>query len=160
MSRLALLGLMVVIVGCSKSGGEPPRAEVSGTVTVKGRPLTGGVIAFISDTGFQQSATIDEQGHYKILAAVGSNKIRVDNRVLRTDKDKAAAPANQNPAGPSLKNPKMQKGQSPRLKSAPEATDVVNGTYVPIKDSYASFETSGLTYSVSEGPQTKDVEVQ
>jgi hypothetical protein len=137
-TRLTPLMFGLFLLGCS--GSLDSRAEVSGTVTYKGKPLPGGIITFVSEKGFQYSANIDENGHYKIEVGMGLNKISVDNRLLK--KDLKAK-------GPRLK---PQEGSAPQTELA--------GTYVPIKESYASAQTSGLDCTVTSGTQVNDVPLQ
>ncbi len=139
-SKFQLLVLVpgLLLAGCSDSLQQ--RAEVSGTVTYRGKPLPGGIVTFISDKGFQNSATIDENGHYTISVGIGSNKITVDNRLLK----------------------KTQQTTGPRLKPQEGTTQqtTLTGTYVPIRDIYASAESSGLGYMVTSGSQVKDIPLE
>jgi hypothetical protein len=155
--RLLVLVPSLLLVGCSDSLQQ--QAEVSGTVTYRGKPLPGGIVMFISDKGFQNSATIDENGHYTILVSVGSNKITVDNRLLNKNKQ-TPAPRGKSDDGRLQK--KSQPIESPRLKP-PEGTTqetTLAGTYVPIRESYASAESSGLVYTVVPGTQVKDIPLE
>jgi hypothetical protein len=140
-----LVGLLAV--GCHDSG--PAEADVSGIVTVKGKPLTGGVVTFVSEKGVQNSATIDETGHYSIRVGVGQNKIAIDNRMMK----KGASDQ-----GGNRKN--AQRVETPRLKT-PEAQRVIPpGTYMPISDNYTSVETSRLTCDVAPGSQNRDFSLE
>src|SRR5260370_42095195 len=74
---------LALAAGCG--GGRPhvPTAEVSGKVLYKGQPLPGGsVMFFATQAEHVNSATIDENGNYKIDGAIGEVKISVDNRNL------------------------------------------------------------------------------
>jgi hypothetical protein len=157
--RLVVLASVLFLVGCSDASRQQ-QAEVSGTVTYRGKPLPGGIVMFISDKGFQNSATIDENGHYTILVSVGSNKITVDNRLLNKNKQ---TPAPRVKADDNRLQKKSQPiPESPRLKP-PEGTTqetTLAGTYVPIRESYASAESSGLVYTVVTGTQVKDIPLE
>lgn len=129
------------LIGCNKSADYP--AEVSGTVTVRGKPLPGGIITFVSEKGYLNSAVIDENGRYAIAAGVGANKIAVDNRLLLKSNSRNAT------AGPRLKRPEGE--------AAPAAP---TGTYVPIREAYITTEKSGLECNVAPGAQIKDVALE
>jgi hypothetical protein len=69
-SRCFVLALLaVVILGCGPGG--PPRAPVSGTVTLDGKPLPRGTVQFVPDAsrgtnGPTGVGSIDAQGRYEI----------------------------------------------------------------------------------------------
>jgi hypothetical protein len=61
--------LAVVVAGCGPGG--PPRAPVSGTVTLDGKPLPRGTVQFAPDAGRGTNGatgvgSIDAQGRYEI----------------------------------------------------------------------------------------------
>lgn len=133
--RFAIVFFMLASVGCGKSPTE--QGEVTGTVSYQGKPLPGGSISFLSERGFQSSAVISPEGHFRIKSVVGPCKVTIDNRMLSKD----------------------QRNRGPRLKSSPPGTTApatVEGTYVPLPDKYLSFEKSGLTCEVQKGSQTRD----
>jgi hypothetical protein len=92
LARLSLpAALAVVAVGCRYKPDLPPTAEVSGSVTLDGRPLNGAMIQFVPDAqkgtkGASGVAASDEKGHFHVTTAgvkgalVGSHKIRVEAR--------------------------------------------------------------------------------
>jgi hypothetical protein len=156
--RLVVLASGLFLVGCSDASQQ--QAEVSGTVTYRGKALPGGIVTFISDKGFQNSATIDENGHYSIFVGLGANKITVDNRLLNKNKQ-TPAPRVKSDDG-RLQKKSQPIPESPRLKP-PEGTTqetTLAGTYVPIRESYASAESSGLVYTVVPGTQVKDIPLE
>lgn len=131
---------LLAALGCGDSSSTMQQAEVSGTVSYQGRPLPGGMISFLSERGFQNSAVISPDGHFRIKAAVGRSKVTIDNRMLS----------------------KQQKSTGPRLKNRPdsaEASPTVEGTYVPLPEKYLSADESGLTYDVQKGTQTHDFQL-
>lgn len=77
--------------GCGYRPDLPPTAEVSGTVTLDGQPLSGAMILFVPDAqkgtkGASGVAASDEKGHFEVATAgvkgalVGFHKIRVEAR--------------------------------------------------------------------------------
>jgi len=130
---------LVLAAGCSGGGGGSKfaTAEVSGKVLFKGKPLPGGSVSFLPDKtgGVAATATIDEQGNYKITAPVGPVRISVDNRMLQ---QKA-------PHGHILKRP------------GADDPSLIKGQYVALPEKYYSPDSSGLTYTVEGGTQTHDI---
>jgi hypothetical protein len=117
--------------------------DVSGRVLLDGKPLPGGRVMFVTVEGaFASVGRIDEQGNYMIQAPVGETMISVDNRMLRQER-----------LG-NLEGPRKGAGRPEQ-----PAPDPVTGTYVEIPNKYYSPDTSGLTYTVKEGPQTQDIEL-
>lgn len=93
--RRCLVGIVILaaFVGCGYKPKLPPMAEVVGTVTLDGKPLTRGTIQFVPQGGTASEApvavgTIDEQGRYELMtqgvkgAMVGSHSVRVESRAV------------------------------------------------------------------------------
>jgi hypothetical protein len=140
------LGLLIGTTGCMKNSREPQSAEVSGKVLFKGKALPGGQVLFVATKGgFPSSAPIDENGNYRINAPIGDVQISVTNRMFQ----------------PQRKG-KSGQGQDHRLNKRPDhqqEAKSIKGRYVPIPPRYADGATSGLTYTVTPGPQTHDIEL-
>jgi hypothetical protein len=118
--------------------------EVTGRVLYKNKPLTGGQVQFVAvEGGFGSNGIIDEKGNYKINAPVGDVKITVDNRMLSL-RIGANHPAAMRGAG---------------RPDAGEPTPV-KGTYVQIPFKYYEMDKTDLTYTVTNGPQTYDIELK
>jgi hypothetical protein len=137
------LGLLAGLPGC---GGNRPNyqqnAEVTGTVTFKGKPLPGGKISFVTVVGgLANSGTINEDGTYKVEAPVGQVQISIDNRVFR----------------------KHGAGHEPMLKR-PGAEELVTGPakgrFVAIPTKYYNPGESGLTYTVEPGSHTHNINLE
>ncbi len=75
-----LTALLVVgcgaFVGCGRSGGRET-SDVSGTITLGGKPLVGAKISFQSIDNFVGYGKTDEQGNYRLVqgAVQGPNKV-------------------------------------------------------------------------------------
>ena len=75
----------VLLLGCNAESG-PPRAEVTGTVTLDGEPVQGAIVEFTPEV---EGATTsyggtDASGHYRMLfgtdrtgVAIGRNRVRI-----------------------------------------------------------------------------------
>ncbi|MBS0205018.1 MAG: hypothetical protein JSS49_19090 [Planctomycetes bacterium] len=70
----------VVLVGCGREAqstkGSTPKAPVSGTITLGGKPLEGAEVYFYT-AGFTGFAKTDAAGKYRLVqgAAIGANKV-------------------------------------------------------------------------------------
>lgn len=111
-SGFALLAL-VGLSGCSGGGA----SSLSGAVTVKGVPVTAGVIGFRKEGAPMAGGPIGADGSYSVTLPPGEYKVRID------------APA---PLPPGWKE-----GQP--LPNLPRL----------VPESYANFDTSGLTATVT-----------
>src|SRR5207253_5149962 len=71
------LGVTVALLGLLCAGCGPATAKVSGTVTYKTKPLTGGIVTFVTDHGSAEG-TIDAQGAYTVEKAhIGATRVAV-----------------------------------------------------------------------------------
>jgi hypothetical protein len=142
-----VLGLSLVLTsGC---GGGVSRAKVTGQVTYQGAPLPGGSITFHGQDKFVRSAYIDPGGRYLIVGAP-AGEIKV--AVTAPPPAAAAAPAAAAPAaGKSSGKHASKTGSTP-------AAPVVAGVALPPK--FNDPEQSGLTYTLTGGDQTLDIELK
>lgn len=141
------LGLLTGMMGCTKSLHETEHVEVSGKVLFKGQPLPGGRVTFAAiKGGFASFAPIDENGNYKINAPIGEVLICVENRMLQGQQLQRGTKT-----GPvrHLKKPDSKEEEKP----------IKAGRYVKIPERYSNCDTSGLTYTVTLGPQTHNIEL-
>ncbi len=140
---LLALGTALFAAGCSK-----PTGTVSGTVTYKGQKLKGGQVVFTpsSDSGYPVSAEIKEDGTYTIeKCPTGPVKISVETSYLRP------------PAGTVGARNNAPKELPPNAGYKPPDVQNNLARYTEIPDKYENASTSGLTYTVTSGPQTHDI---
>jgi hypothetical protein len=138
--RLVSLGLLlVVLVGC---GGNPPTAEVTGTVTYDGRPLKEGTIIFEAPGARPASGKIVDGKIVEVTtfkpgdgAPIGNHKVAIQS--VKTSE--AAAP--QDP------------GQA-----TPKAGYMGSTSLIP--EVYGNPETSGLTATIKEGTNAVTFELK
>lgn len=101
---VVLMVLTVIGQGCGYKPDLPPTAEVSGTVTLDGQPLSGAMIQFAPDAqkgtkGAAGVAASDEKGHFEVTTAgvkgalVGFHKVRVEARARRKDETDTMPPS-------------------------------------------------------------------
>jgi hypothetical protein len=141
------LAAALLLTGCG--GGRPGTAAVSGTVTVKGRPVTAGTVLFVAaDDSESASAELSPEGTYTMPAApVGEVKVAVQTAAFRYRP--VVAPGARPPRGVSASIPQYQ-----------PVDNHVGTVYVPVPARYELPSTSGLTLTVKEGPQTLDIALQ
>jgi hypothetical protein len=150
--------LLTAAVGCGAGTG-----TVKGQVTYQDKPVPGGLIMFVPTDSKHNSVTaeIDENGNYELTAPVGEVRISVDNQNLKPPE----------PSGPPSLPPDLLKkiGKVPHApkkgEAPPEAPAEAGGTkprgkYREIPSKYYQIETSKLTYTVTSGPQKKDIELK
>lgn len=142
-----LFGLLSLVGGCNKKPRSVEHAEVSGKVLFQGKPLPGGRVSFVTvQGGFAANAVIKEDGTYQIKAPVGEVTIAVDNTMLRPQSNMKGGPERQK-SHPS--RPGAEKGKEEPIK----------GQWVKIPAQYMNAGKSGLTYTVTKGPQTHNIEL-
>lgn len=146
-----LLGLLVA--GCGSQG------NISGKVLYQGKPLRGGTVTFFTPHKGAMSCIITSDGNYSVSRVpVGEVKIAVQCLSLRP---RAAGPMRQM-VQQAVKSGKVSQENVPaevkqRLElSAPPASEKPVG----IPPDYNDPEKSGLTYTVTGGEQTHDIELK
>jgi hypothetical protein len=152
LNAMLLLGL----AGCGQKG--PPTGVVSGTVTFKGNPLPEGMITFRHEADGRADSTAIKDGNYRCPnAPAGECGVEVVVNIPR------AAPAHA---------PNMEKRLRDRLNQAKERGALNSGggesfempkpeksTAVPIPRKYANLKTSGLSFTVQQGQQTHNIDL-
>ena len=80
-AAVAVLVLAVVMTGC---GRRFPMAEVSGKVTLDGKPLSDATVMFVPEKGFAAAGTLQPDGTFRLIsgrpgdgAVIGSHKVAV-----------------------------------------------------------------------------------
>jgi hypothetical protein len=135
----------------SFAGCEPGRGDISGEITYKGEPVSFGRISFVGQ-GAQQGVPYSYiiRGKYAIKGCpAGPVKVSIESFP---------------PPDPETLKSKKAKGPAADMarhlrEPPPEILELASGPklkHVPIPKEYANSESSGLTYEVSVGVQTKD----
>jgi hypothetical protein len=131
--RLLLMVSMCGIALLATGCGEPA-GTVSGTLTIEGKPLNCGYIIFQASEGSVESTEIQPDGTYSIEGLpLGSAKISIN----------VPAPPLPGPDGVSADTP-----------------EAFEADPVSIPERYGAVETSGLTYEVTKGAQTHDINLE
>jgi hypothetical protein len=141
---LALPLCLVVAIGCDKANPHAP-ASVSGKVTYKGEPVTGGTITFHPKTeGPSPTTTINADGTYTITdSPAGDFTVTVETESINPSKKAPQYPGAGKAGGATT--------SSPMPGSPPTAAA---GKYVKIPQKYADPKTSTLTAKLGAGKQT------
>ena len=162
-SILSLTGLLLFAVGCG-----PGVGQVSGVVTVGGKPLPAGLISFRPDdpAANSVSAELDRQGNFRVELPVGTCRVSIDNRQYEPQPKPGAGI----PTGIVLSAEVMAKlKQAPAAKEPPPEVDPTQtadapvvreaGLYLKLPEKYYQVETSGLTIEVKSGEQTQNLDL-
>ena len=132
---ISLSSLVVCLYALTGCGGTHPTANVSGNVTFQGKPITFGLITFQSEVKDVPNSVRSGEirnGKFSVQEIpVGNTKIAVSS----TQVDPKPGPS---PTGAQVMEP-------PPV-----------GPYIAIPQKYNLAATSGLTFEVKNGPQTKD----
>jgi hypothetical protein len=140
----ALLALSpALLTGCGKASGR--NAVVSGKVSYKGQPVTGGLIKFVpADNGSPALGPINGDGTFSFGGVpFGPMQIGIDTESVRN-----AARADYTRTGKAPPGTRLPESAGPRP------------AYVPLPKKYADPKTSGLTWDVQRGSLTKDFDLQ
>jgi hypothetical protein len=133
-----LLGLsLFALCGCGDR-----LAEVSGTVTVNGKPLPEGVVTIFGENGASTAASVQNGSYTAVGVGYGNHRITVTPL--------AAAPVGGTSGGRPLKPGEVD----PAAKNAP-ATPAQKPSVIPEK--YRSVDTSGLTVKVDQAKVTNNI---
>jgi hypothetical protein len=134
----------IVIPGCAKQTG-----TVSGSVTYKGQPLKGGVVAFIPAAGASVPADIAEDGTYTAEdVPVGEVTVTVDTSSLKP-------PAGFRGGGPPQYEPPANAPAGTKYKPPDLGGNAKR--YVEIPDKYLDPQESGLKTTVKHGKNTFNI---
>jgi len=92
-----LMATLVICWGCGGGTGAPPvsnsteEANVKGTVTVAGKPASGGAIQFdpsnVERKVMPRTAPIEKDGSYSIKTLVGGNAVSLQGAALEKGQD-------------------------------------------------------------------------
>lgn len=155
LSRAALAGLLLLpllALGCS-SGNTLAPAKISGSVSYKGKPVTGGTVQFVDATGVAYPAVIADDGTYAVNdVPEGELIVTVETESVNPERKEAAQGKDYNrrmniaqqppPSGSRVPNAQEQKAK-----------------YVKIPGSYANPKTTPLTYTANRGRQVYNIEL-
>jgi hypothetical protein len=153
-ARLRLAGGGVILLAAvALAGCGPGRGEVTGKVTYKGAPVPGGLLTFRPADPRQNSvpAELSQSGTYSVVLPAGEVTVTVDNTGLAPAPEMVVEPPV--PLPPEVR--KAMAASRPRSAGKSKRSE----RYVELPTKYQEAETSGLTFTVKRGSQTKDFEL-
>jgi hypothetical protein len=134
---LLVLLLLPLAIGC---GGQA-KGTVSGKVTYQGKPLSSGIVSFVSEAGAPHYADIESDGSYRMVnAPVGPVRIGVQSKPKQS-------------ASPSPRMPRSRE-DFVKVESDMKAKESI------LPDKYTDPNKSDLTYTVTKGKQQFDIDLK
>lgn len=136
-----------LVWGCGR--GTIPTVEVTGTVTLDGKPLEGAMVGFYPASGGPPATgQTDSAGKFTLKAPAGKAKVSVSKTKAEGEVKVDQAAAGAAPAGTALSGPPVAGGAPP-----PTPKSVV-----PAK--YTNAENSGIVVEVKSGMQPVTIELK
>jgi hypothetical protein len=146
---VAVAGL-VVAGGCGSGGYSGPTGTVRGTVTLNGESVPAGTgVVFLADDGFTASGQVGADGSYELSIADSGNQIPAATYKVMV----SGAAAGGVSADDADYDAMMEASASGDAQPETPAQSTI-----PSK--YNSTSTSGLSFTVSEGENTINIELQ
>jgi protein-disulfide isomerase len=155
------LFLSIVLLGCSKKAGQVPTGTVSGKVTYKNAPVTGGAMAFHGKDAAGKDAlsraVLKGDGTYTAIGVpLGDVVVTIETDLL----DPAGKTTKEGKDAKQFKAIKSEEFIKGKLKIATTVPADPEQKYVKIPEKYKSEKTSPLSLKIAEGSQTKDLDLQ
>ena len=147
----AVLGLVGLVAagGCGSGGYSGPTGTVRGTVTLNGEPVPEGTgVAFLSDDGFTASGQVGAGGNYQLSSADTGDRIPAVAYKVMISGGAAGGVSADDADYEAMMEASASGGAQPA--AAAEAA-------IPSK--YSSTATSGLSFTVTEGENTINIEL-
>lgn len=151
-----LFGFAVAaVVGCGGGGNPLAPASVSGSVSYKGKTVTGGSISFVTPTGTPYSSAISVDGTYAVADLPTGEMIVVVETESVNPEVKAASGKDAD-----RRNAMMGARTGPNGQSGGGGSSGLEAKYIKIPEKYSKSKTSPLTYMVKNGRQVHPVELE
>ena len=144
--RSTALGSFIVLCA-ALSGCGASKGDITGKVKYKDQPLPYGSVQFKTSTGAAFASEIAADGSYTIKG-VPAGTVEVEIACV-------------DPAMAEFMRAQAMKSRTPEaLKSGGKPIEIDESKYKKIPDKYSNSKTSGLTYDVVGGQQTKDFDLK
>lgn len=156
--RLLVLlpALAVLAAGCGTGNPNAP-GNVSGSVSYKGKPVTGGSVQFVSADGAAYVGSIGSDGTYAISdVAVGEMVVVVETESINPKLDDNVGKGTQ---AQRYQNVAQQPPPGGRGNDGPNSTSAESPKYIKIPEKYGKPKTSPLTYTVKAGRNVHTIEL-
>lgn len=156
----ALSVLLWAAIGCGSGG----KGKVSGTVTLDGKPLPVGKIAFTPSKGTGTTGEIKD-GQYSVdRVPVGDVKVTVETKSIEDRIQQLSmlvqnAARSQPPPGAPIPEEAKKQFEEGRVRDekAKQELKELQTAYRPIPEKYSTVESSGLSLQVKSGPNSYDI---
>ena len=152
--KTGCFALLVVAISVTGSGCESSnaRGKVKGRVKFFDKYLTAGTVIFTTKDDRSGSGNIDSEGNYEVAdAPIGECTITVKVPTFERGRGMQGPPK----APPGVPDMRSPDGGDTDKNFVPNNFDPSKIVQIPAK--YGAVETSGLTYTVVKGEQTKDI---
>jgi hypothetical protein len=146
---VAVAGL-VIAGGCGSGGHSGPTGTVRGTVTLNGESVPAGTgVVFLSDDGFTASGQVAADGSYELSSAGSGNQIPAVAYKVMVSGAAAGGVSAEDANYDAMMEASASGGAQPEAEAQ---------SAIPSK--YNSTATSGLSFTVTEGENTINIELQ
>jgi hypothetical protein len=145
-SLLMVPVLLILVAGCG--GTSKSTADVSGTVTIDGAPVTGGNMQFVAKDGPTFHVTIREDGTFS------QSELQPGDYVVTVETE-SINPAKKAPVYGGAQGTKSSNKASPIPPDAAGAGGGATGTYVPVPKKYGDPKKSDLKATLEKGKNDK-----
>ncbi len=174
---LVITSLLAIIAGCGESN--PPTQKVSGTVTLDGTAVEGATVMFLPDDSSAEAAVgqTNSAGGYELTTFISGDGAMLGSYKIQVSKYETAqgGPSPYDAAAEPELDPNremteeeeianMEKGYAAQANEMAKAQrqGARGGSSRPkndLPDKYAKVASSGLTFTVTEGENTYDIEL-
>jgi hypothetical protein len=164
-ARIALVATAVLLSGLITACGERqvPRAAVTGTVTVDGKPLTGGqILVYRENTNANPgSGTINaKDGSFSIDSCpTGEVSVAIDNSMLDPNRGKGSMLTQKNNAMMAKQKEMMAKQAKSQGGASIPAQEKPEGSYISLPEKLRDFATSGIKLTIPPAG-AKDLKIE
>jgi len=145
------LGLVVILIGCSKNSGAP--ARISGKITYNGQPIKAGDLKFHAADGGAYGGLISNDGTYAATdLPEGEMIVTVETEAYNPQAKGGAKPGKDEEKRMKMagsREPPPGMGGSPKTENA----------YIKIPSKYSNPKTSPISIKLTSGRQVKDIEL-
>jgi hypothetical protein len=153
---LLVPALAVLVAGCGTGNPNAP-GNVSGSVSYKGKPVTGGSVQFVAADGAAYVGSIGSDGTYAISdVAAGEMVVVVETESINP---KLGENEGKGPQAKRYEGVSQQPPPGGRANEGPNSTAANSPKYMKIPEKYGKKNTSPLTYTVKAGRNVHSIEL-
>lgn len=156
-----LFAVSLLIIGCGGDKGGKPKtgANVSGTVTYKGKPLPMGRVHMITDGGEQQSGPIVDGKYTVEEAPLGTVKVTVLTQFLKDEYRENSEIVKMDPSAISGGGEDVENIEYTKKRLA-QISAMMKSGLMPPDNRYEEPGSTQFTTTVNKGNQTYNIELK